>query len=162
MYLSVVFDTPKDLLNVYLDGALVATSSIRNVFALNENQGINIPSFKKNNSFDYLPTTLNTDAPTGIKYGPRLGKYFTPWLLGGGYTDGMYGKGNFMGGTYGGLISGLKGFLGSVKFYNRPLTQSEVLKNFNAQSVFFKNVDISIVDFNTSLREWEYVLVNPV
>jgi len=73
--------------------------------------------------------------------GPSLGTYFTPWILGGGYTDGM-STGNFMGGSFGGIISGLKGYLGGIKFYSRPLTEQEVLNNFDVSKDFFKNVDV--------------------
>jgi hypothetical protein len=45
-------------------------------------------------------------------------------------------------GNNSGLESGLNGFVGSLKFYNRPLNNSEVLSNFNNQSGFFKNIDI--------------------
>lgn len=159
-YLSVVFDTPNDQLKVYLDSVLMATSSISNVFVLRPKESINIPTFKRNNSFQYLPSTVNDDAPLSVKSGPKLGKYFTPWILGGGFTDGNK-NGNFMGGSYGGIISGLRGFLGSTKFYNKPLNQSEIAQNYNSQKVFFQNVDIAISDFYTSLGSWEHVLVTP-
>lgn len=140
MHLSVVFDVPSNELKVYLDGALMGTSAISEVFNVNPGFSINLPSFKRNNSFTYNSTNVNTGAPESLKAGPRLGRYFTPWILGGGFTDGLYNKGNFMGGEYGGLISGLKGYLGSTKFYNKPLTQTEVLRNFNSQKNFFKNI----------------------
>jgi hypothetical protein len=47
-----------------------------------------------------------------------------------------------MGGEYGGIISGLRGFVGGVKFYLRPLSNEEVLNNYNASKNFFKNIDV--------------------
>jgi hypothetical protein len=53
----------------------------------------------------------------------------------------MYQYGNFMGGgARGGVVSGLRGHIGSLKFYSRPLDNSEVSTNFNAQKGFFKNI----------------------
>jgi hypothetical protein len=60
--------------------------------------------------------------------------------VGGGYTDGMYKYGNFLGGDRSGITSGLRGHLGSLKFYSRALDNSEVLKNYKAQQGFFKNI----------------------
>jgi hypothetical protein len=39
------------------------------------------------------------------------------------------------------LRSGLQGFLGSFKLYKRDLTSDEVLKNYNTQRGFFKNIE---------------------
>ena len=79
---------------------------------------------------------------------------FTPWILGGGYTDGMTANNfeahtpqsnegmNFLGGKYGGKKSGLFGFLGSVKLYNRAITSGEVINNYQAQRGFFENIQL--------------------
>ena len=37
-------------------------------------------------------------------------------------------------------ISGLRGHLGSIKFYSKPLNSGEVLKNYNAQKDVFENM----------------------
>ena len=63
-------------------------------------------------------------------------------MIGGGYTDGNP-NGNFMGGLYGGAISGFKGYIGCTRFYSKPLTDSEVVNNYNATQNFFKNVSLS-------------------
>ena len=42
-----------------------------------------------------------------------------------------------------GLNSGLNGYVGSVKFYSRALTNTEVLENYNGQKAFFKNIDLT-------------------
>ena len=127
-HVAITLSPGEDNLSFYLDGDLVTTSSISNVFGIPKYQMPNLPSFKKTNSFEYSS-------------GPYLDKYFTPWIVGGGYTDGFSG-GNFMGGTYGGIKSGLNGFLGSLKFYSKPLNANEVRENYRAQSGFFKNINI--------------------
>ena len=142
-HVAVTFDRLNDRVSFYLDGSLVTTSGMSNVFGIDKYTMPNLPTFKKSNSFTYSSTTLNADAPTSLKYGPRLDKFFTPWIVGGGYTDGMYQYGNFMGTQYGGVRSGLRGYLGSLKLYSKPLTESEVLGNYEAQKGFFKNIDTS-------------------
>ena len=127
-------------IKMYADGALVATSSISQVFGVDKQQPVALPSFKKNNSFQYSSTTV--DGPSTIKQGPLLNPFYTPWIVGGGYTDGMYQYGNFMGGDRGGVVSGLRGHIGSLKFYSRALDTGEVKKNYNAQQGFFKNIKI--------------------
>jgi hypothetical protein len=75
----------------------------------------------------------------------------TPWIIGGGYTDGMtvreFGSDskegmNFLGSIFGGRKSGLHGFLGSIKLYNRAITSEEVIQNYNAQKGFFENIQV--------------------
>jgi hypothetical protein len=141
MHLVVTFDYLQNTLNVFLDGKLHTASAITSVFGTPYGFPINVPSFRLANSFEYTPTNVNPAADPMVINGPKLNQYFTPWVLGGGYTDGNV-SGNFMGGTYGGLQSGLKGFVGSVKFYNKPLTGSEVYSNYKNQADFFKNIQV--------------------
>jgi len=122
----------------YADGTLLATSSIDTVFGVEPYKTINLPSFKNNNSFEYSSTTV--DGPSTLQQGPRLNPFYTPWIVGGGYTDGMYKSGNFLGGDRGGIVSSYRGHLGSLKFYSKPLNSNEVLKNYNAQQGFFKSI----------------------
>ena len=49
---------------------------------------------------------------------------------------------NFMGGRWGGKKSGLYGFLGSLKLYNRALSSGEVSKNYKGQRGFFENIKV--------------------
>ena len=49
---------------------------------------------------------------------------------------------NFLGGEWGGKKSGLHGFVGSLKLYNKAITSTEVLNNFNSQKGFFKNLKV--------------------
>ena len=130
----------KNEVRMYADGNLVATSAMNEVFGTMERIPPSLPTFKKDNSFEYSSTTV--DAPTTLREGPRLNPFYTPWIVGGGYTDGMYYNGNFMGGDRGGVISGLNGHIGSLKFYSRALDNTEVKRNYDAQQGFFKNIKI--------------------
>ena len=128
--LSVAIDPQKDQVRVYLDGVKLSTSSYQNTFGTTRiGETYKAPSIKQNNSFEYSG-------------GPSLDTYFTPWNLGGGYTDG-FSDGNFMGGEYGGKVSGLRGYLGCTRFYSKPLSDAEVLNNYKATQNFFDNVDVS-------------------
>ena len=137
---DVTCDINKNEVRMYADGSLVATSSLTSVFGVDDRLPPSLPSFKKDNSFEYSLTTV--DGPSTLKEGPLLNTFYTPWIVGGGYTDGMYQYGNFMGGDRGGVISGLRGHIGSLKFYSRPLDTGEVFKNYNAQKGFFKNIKL--------------------
>lgn len=140
--LALTFNPNRNKISIYFDGTLLATSSYQDVFGVNPMVDMpNIPSFKKLNSFDYAEANLASACADSVKNSLRTGSYFTPWILGGGFTDGNP-NGNFMGGEYGGTISGLKGYLGATKFYNRPLEPHEVLNNFDATKNFFKNIDV--------------------
>lgn len=150
-HLAVTFDRDADMVRFYLDGQLATASSMSYVFGMEPNLMPNLPSFKKPNSFQYSLSTLNSNAPTSLKYGPKLNKYFTPWIVGGGYTDGMYSYGNFMGGQYGGIKSGLLGYLGSLKFYSKALTSEQIYENYRAQRGFFLNIDTSLLAPNSCL-----------
>tara|TARA_R110002110_G_scaffold339942_6_gene550164 strand:+ start:1965 stop:4544 length:2580 start_codon:yes stop_codon:yes gene_type:complete len=128
--LSLSIDPAKDEIRVYLDGVKLATSSYQGVFGTTRPKStFKAPSVHQTNSFEYSG-------------GPYLDSYFTPWVIGGGYTDGNP-NGNFMGGLYGGAISGFKGYIGCTRFYSKPLTDSEVVNNYNATQNFFKNVSLS-------------------
>ena len=151
MHVCVAFSPLMDTVDIYLDGIKMTTSSMQNVFGGFQFQSPGLPSFKKSNSFEYSIDNIKSvpgnafsemDAPGKLQTGPPLNDLFTPWLIGGGYTDGMLldssGAG-FMGNNHG-VKSGLNGFVGSVKLYSRPLNSKEVLKNYKAQQGFFKNI----------------------
>tara|TARA_R110000765_G_scaffold35322_3_gene79490 strand:- start:4764 stop:7367 length:2604 start_codon:yes stop_codon:yes gene_type:complete len=127
--LSVSLDPVEDEIRIYLDGVRLATSSYQGVFGTARPGTVfKAPSVKQNNSFEYSG-------------GPSLDAYFTPWIIGGGYTDGNP-DGNFMGGEYGGKVSGLKGYVGCSRFYSKPLKDGDVLNNYKATQNFFKNVEV--------------------
>lgn len=133
-----------DSLALYVDGSLVATSSISTVFGTNPPS---IPTYINTtdvnlSSFEWSPNT-----------GPKLQSKFTPFVLGGGYTDGT--TSGFMGtntnhdyypltqiaGTRP-LKSGLEGFLGLFLIYSRPLNTTEVTKLYSRTQDFYKNISI--------------------
>ena len=150
MHLSLSFDVSANQCSVYLDGNLMTTSSMVDVFGSLPGQAPRIPTFitpsdSSVSSFYYSASTVTQNTnKTVFDNGPKNDTYFTPWVVGGGWTDGIpinssTREGGFMG-TRHGLTSGLNGFVGSLKFYSRPLDSSEVLKNYNAQKGFFKNI----------------------
>jgi len=166
-----------DRVNIYLNGEQLASATISETFGTTEAVPPRIPSNVDASSFsysktfsEYLPPNAPLFPPDALGFrdfwwwdGPTPKSIggstaLTPWIIGGGYTDGMHmidfpdaatyqenyagtkqGM-NFMGGEYGGKKSGLHGFIGSLKLYNRALTSSEVLKNYNAQKGFFTNI----------------------
>lgn len=137
---GIACDPKENTVKMYADGELVATSSIHDVFGVPEYQTPSLPNFKQPNSFEYSSTTV--DGPQILKQGPLLYDFYTPWIVGGGYTDGMFYRGNFLGGDRGGITSGLRGHVGSLKFYAKALDSREAKKNFDAQKGFFKNIKI--------------------
>ena len=150
MHLAVAFDVSSDQCRVYLDSNLMTTSSLSKVFGTRKSQPPRLPTFiqpesSEVSSFYYSDTTVRQRQDTTyFDNGPRNNAFFTPWMLGGGWTDGIpvaadSSSGGFMG-TGHGYSSGLNGYVGSVKFYAKPLSNSEVRTNYNAQKGFFKNI----------------------
>lgn len=137
---GIACDPEENQVRMYADGELVSTSSLSEVFGVEPSHTPSLPNFKQPNSFEYSSTTV--DGPQILKQGPRLYDFYTPWIVGGGYTDGMYYRGNFLGGDRGGITSGLRGHVGSLKFYSKALDSKEAKKNFDAQKGFFKNIRI--------------------
>ena len=133
-------------ISIFADGSSIATSALHDVFGIPPYTTPNLPSFKKNNSFEYRASSV--DGPTTLHQGPRLNQFYTPWIVGGGYTDGMSCCGNFMGGDRGGIQSGYDGFLGSLKFYAKALDPVEVKTNYDAQQGYFKNIDVKLHEYN--------------
>ena len=120
----------------------MATSSYAQVFgASRPGEVFKAPSITQSNSFEYNASNVDINSVASASGGPSLDEFFTPWILGGGYTDGNM-EGNFMGGEFNGKISGLRGYLGCTRFYVRPLTEAEVVNNYNATKKFFKNIDL--------------------
>ena len=131
VHIALSIDIKKNQMKLYVDSKDLVTSSVDEVFGTKAFHSVNLPSFKKPNSFEYSGTV-----------GPPLDTFFTPWIVGGGYTDGLDSSGGFMGGDWGGRNSGLRGHLGSLKFYKKPLDSGEVFNNFNVQRELFKNIDM--------------------
>ena len=152
MLVTVTVDPKEDKVKVYLDGDLMKSQSINATFGSPAKRPINIPSIALRNSFRYSSSSIN--GPSEFFGGPNY-EMFTPWVVGGGWTDGMVfnhqevdlsqrysGGGGFMGSHAGGLVSGLRGYVGSTKFYNTALKQDKIEKNYKAQKAMFKNIDL--------------------
>jgi len=165
IHMSLVFNFDSDELKMHIDGELLSTSSLSTIFDLRRTKSISIPSLTASGDLEYMSSwqpSGNNGPVTGA-----LGLAFTPWILGGGFSDtilqkpslGSYDPG-FLGyntnSIYGGVpasqhspslgsISGvassaLNGFLGSFKVYSKALTTKEVKTNFRGQKGFFKNI----------------------
>ena len=147
---------------IYCDGTEVLSQNYINTFGFKGSPNIPSPldasSFSYKNIYkDILPANSITYVPSAVyqkdfwNWDSPGAAGFTPWIIGGGYTDGMTNKEfgsspnsakgmNFLGTPEGGLRSGFNGLVGSFKLYKRAIKSGEVLKNFNAQKGFFKNI----------------------
>ncbi len=141
-------DPRNNEVRMYLDGRLLGTSSITSVFGTGQFEPPRIPTFAKTNSWEY-ETSGHSDATfndaTKFRSGPRINvgaqHAFTPWIIGGGYTDARKDNDNFME-ILAGKTSGLKGHVGSFKVYSKALNTTEARRNFDAQQGFFKNISV--------------------
>lgn len=151
IHLALRFDFKESSMTLFVDGVSVASSGIIDVF------GTDRPKF---------PTiiTSDTEATSSLKYlsgeGPDFSnQVITPIVIGGGYTD--MSPSGFLGAnldTSGAdsndpqhgmwsnreqiQRSGLDGFLGSFKIYDKAVSNKGILKNYNAQKAFFKSIDL--------------------
>ena len=160
VHMNVSFDVQNDLVSVYLNNEILATSSLSTTFGIQHKEPPRIPSFistGENSSFFYSQETLNTSATSVFYNGPSPDPFFTPWIIGGGWTDGIpitysTSAGGFMGSTSvggsasvlgsHGFSSALGGRVGSFKIYDKPLDISEITTNYNAHKAFFQNIKI--------------------
>lgn len=92
-HFSVVFDYVSDLVTVYLDGESLKSAALSTSFDLPEGESLNIPSLTKPLPAAGSPNYYESSYNPGVQIGPRvggdtdLGVLFTPWILGGGFTD---------------------------------------------------------------------------
>jgi hypothetical protein len=142
VHVSVSFDVTNDEVCIRLNGKDLATSSYSELFGTQPGFPAKIPTFispedSQNPSYSY----------SNISKGPKTNTYFTPWIIGGGYTDGIAvnltgsntGSGGFMATSHG-LYSGLTGHVGSFKIYSRPLDTTEALKNYEAHKGYYEDI----------------------
>lgn len=194
-HISISFDYHSDSIKVYLDSELLSSSAISVCFNTNPGEPLQIPTAASYNATNPYITSLGVKNTNKFAESLHEGlttpinglPLFTPWIIGGGFTDTVkrdivvertlgnltplgflgsntnnshwtgsldaYGSipGQHLpglgGDTYSGVNrkipkSGLNGFMGSVKFYNKPLNTNEVIANFNAQKAFFKNIKL--------------------
>ena len=160
VHMNVSFDVQNDLISVYLNNELLDTAPMSTTFGTQYKEPPRIPSFIStgdNPSFFYSKDNLNTSATSVLDNGPNLDPFFTPWVVGGGWTDGSpitysTSSGGFMGSTSiggsasvlgsHGFSSALGGRVGSFKVYDKPLDTSEITTNYNAHKAFFQNIKI--------------------
>ena len=159
IHINVSFDPNIDEVRIHLDGNLMTTSSISEVFGVAKNTMPRIPTFitpadATTSSFYYYQNldgnTVEQLGTSAFNTGPNnynntiTGSLYTPWIVGGGWTDGMKitnSSGGFMSERHG-YRSALDGYVGSLKFYSKALTTKEVITNYKAQKDFFKNIKL--------------------
>ena len=169
IHVNVSFDVKSNKVSVSINGSEFQTGKVNGVstsvfkisdiFGTDPLQPPRIPTFKKvgtDPSFEYR-TSIAATENTSFLNGPKNDEFFTPWILGGGWTDGLASSrltapfdlasieaisGGFMGPGKG-LYSGLNGYIGSLKIYSKPLSTSEVSTNYNAHKSFFDNIDLT-------------------
>ena len=111
-----------------------------------------VPSFafphnSELSSFYYNKNTVNQYSNTkDFDDGPYNYPQFTPWVIGGGWTDGRpvdlsTSSGGFLD-TGAGIHSPYNGHVGSLKFYDKALNISEVKTNYLSQKRFFENIEL--------------------
>jgi len=172
VHISVVFDFLTDTLNMYFDGELLSSASIRDSFDVQHNKYLEIPTFTMSGINPYVDS-WSPSANAGPVVG-NISNGMTPWILGGGFSDtitrstysgsllGSYDPGflgyntndyytapdnsqhtpNLGSGLATTPSSGLDGFLGSFKIYSRALSNKEVKRNFSYQKGFYKNIQV--------------------
>lgn len=153
MHLAIVFDPVTDSIKLYVDGVLYEEGLISTTFNVSPGQMPQVPSLitpsgYATSSFYYNSTTVSAGGDALVKglfnNGPAPDGFFTPWIVGGGYSDGRpidltTSSGGFMS-TGDGLVSPYNGHVGSFKVYCKALNINEVKKNFDSQKTFFKNI----------------------
>tara|TARA_R110000751_G_scaffold55062_6_gene118175 strand:- start:7170 stop:10271 length:3102 start_codon:yes stop_codon:yes gene_type:complete len=161
--LQIVFDPPNNLIKFYVNGVLFKEQPLSEVFGVPIGSAPQVPSFIvpkdfATSSFYYSKNTVlqssgagfgqmgNPNPVTLFDNGPATYPNFTPWIMGGGWTDGRpvdlgTSSGGFLD-TGAGIISCYNGNVGNVKIYNRALNTTELSKNYKAQRDFFANVDL--------------------
>jgi len=169
VHIALTVEPSSNTMTYYVDGYPLISSGIQTSFGTQKSHSfLATPTPYKTSRFSddgyenkhdasFFYSYLSTSGLQDFSVGPQLDTIYTPWILGGGYTDGylkwlgeasaqtqlpdLPGAGGFMN-KYHGKTSGLNGFVGSVKFYAKALSNKEVLRNFNAQRNYFKNIEV--------------------
>ena len=157
MHVVYTVDPSSNTMSIYLDGVLMEASGIKAAFGTyTDHSFLALPTYYNRDALDSSLNsfTYNTISTQNAIFtnGPKLNERapFTPWILGGGYTDGLLRwegdselpvANGFMNACHG-KTSGLNGFVGSTKFYDRALSARDINKNYITQSPYFKNIRI--------------------
>ena len=131
---------------------LFKEGTISSVFGVPVGKAPQVPSFivpktLTTSSFYYDESTVTQESDTTLfDSGPKTYPQFTPWVVGGGWTDGRpvslsTSSGGFLD-TGAGIISSYNGYIGSLKFYNKALDTEELKTNYISQKTFFENIDL--------------------
>jgi len=145
VHLSISFNVSADEVIIFLNGEELQKGSYSTLFGKDPKIPANIPTFISPKDSTYPSYNYNN-----IAVGPQLNTFFTPWIIGGGYTDGIdvvmngtpdEGYGGFMA-TGHGLYSGLTGHIGSFKVYSKPLDITEALKNYESHKEYYEDIDL--------------------
>jgi len=150
--ISVVFDVGGDKLNFYINGNLLKTDTLSNIFGRDAGAAPQVPSFivpntESTSSFEYTSGTVDQYSDVHLfDNGPKNNTLFTPWIVGGGWSDGRdinlaTSSGGFLD-TGSGIMSSYNGYVGSLKMYGKALNKNEIVTNYNHQRKFFENMDL--------------------
>lgn len=152
VHMSVVFDVPNDEILVYAKAILLKKAKLSSLFGKGKNSAPQVPTFiiprtSATSSFEYVSGVVNQrEGTTLFDAGPYNNTYFTPWIVGGGWTDGRpvdltTSSGGFLD-TGAGIISSYNGYVGSMKIYSKALNNTEVLNNYDQQKKVYENISI--------------------
>ena len=150
--ISIVCDPKTDKILLYVNGSLIKTGVLSTLFGKDSGGSPQVPTFvsprtSTTSSFEYKESTVNQKAGVDLfDTGPLNNTFFTPWIVGGGWTDGRpvnldTSSGGFLD-PGAGLISSYNGYVGSLKIYSKALDNNEVLTNYTHQKTFFENIDL--------------------
>ena len=150
--ISIVCDPKTDKILLYVNGSLIKTGVLSTLFGKDSGGSPQVPTFASprtstTSSFEYKESTVNQKAGVDLfDTGPLNNTFFTPWIVGGGWTDGRpvdldTSSGGFLD-PGAGLISSYNGYVGSLKIYSKALDNNEVLTNYTHQKTFFENIDL--------------------
>lgn len=87
-HFNISFDLSKDLIRLFVDGELLAASSISQCFGIEPSTPLNTPSKIEQGHHHEVNTIYGESLYPGTSL-PQV-PIFTPWILGGGFTDGLY------------------------------------------------------------------------
>ena len=123
VHMSVVFDFKDNLLNIYADGVLLKSGNLSTVFDMQQQQTLNIPSItsKGTDTGDSLISSWEASGDVGPNVG-LLGLGFTPWILGGGFSD-TIPKTTYLGASLGTYDPGFLGYNTNSHYGVPPASQ---------------------------------------
>ena len=119
IHMAVVFDFKTTLLNIYVDGVLLKSQSIVDSFDMKNMRTLNIPSVTRTG--EGLEASWEATGDAGPNVGV-LGSAFTPWILGGGFSDTIL-RTNYNGSPLGNYNPGFLGYNTNSYYLGFPFGQ---------------------------------------